>query len=74
MCIPVRCQTCGKCIGRKKLIMAIIKLRSSQKKEFNYAKDLDCTIKAIFRKFKIRKYCCRTVLTAYTNVDEMLKR
>lgn len=72
MCIPVRCQTCGKCIGKKKIILAILDLRKQAKKEFGYKKDIECSIKPIFLKFKIKKYCCRSVLISFMNIDELI--
>ncbi len=56
---PVRCFTCGYCVG---------------KHEAKYEEMLESgmTSKEIFEKLKIERYCCRRMFLAYVNVVDNL--
>ncbi len=56
MLIPVRCYTCNKIIGNK--YEQYVKLMND--KEVKNGDNSD-----VFRKLKLRKYCCRRMILGY---------
>lgn len=60
MSIPVRCYSCSKVIGTKKINRAAQNCVDSQ----DYQK--------LFKKFKISKYCCKLIIMTYVPLLEKL--
>ena len=73
MLIPVRCFSCGKVIGNKYLEYQ--KLLSEKNKKECYKDDQDDRIdnQEIFKKLKLKKYCCRRMLLTHVSLVEILK-
>ncbi len=66
MIIPIRCFTCSKIIGNK--YEKYVKLVEEKNKENKYINNQDDTIdySDIFKKLKLKRYCCRRMLLTHT--------
>lgn len=65
MIIPIRCFTCSKLIGHK--YEEYVKLNEEKNKgKSNIDKSIDN--RDIFKKLKIRRYCCRRMLMTQTDL------
>ena len=62
MPIPVRCFACSKVIGTKKIH------QHAQKAE------TPADYRALFKKFRIKRYCCRSNIMTYTTMFQQLKK
>ncbi len=62
MCIPVRCFSCSKPLGTKKIYMRVLKAKTP--KDF----------RNIFKDFKIKRYCCRRMVLTNVAMLQKLKK
>ena len=74
MIIPVRCFTCSKVIGNK--YEKYVKLVEERKQENKYINNQDENIdnSDIFKKLKLKRYCCRRMLLTHTPLLETLQK
>ena len=74
MIIPVRCFTCSKIVGNK--YEKYIKLVEEKQKNNNYINNMDENIdnSDIFKKLKLKRYCCRRMLLTHVSLIETLKK
>jgi len=73
MIIPVRCFTCGKCISKK--YEEYVKLITERKEKEQYKNNQDSRINNddIFKKLKLKRYCCRRMCLTHVDLLEILK-
>ncbi len=74
MIIPVRCFTCSKIIGNK--YEKYVKLLEEKNKENKYINNQDDTIdnSDIFKKLKLKRYCCRRMLLTHVDLIHTLNK
>ena len=69
MIIPIRCFTCGKCLAHK--YEKYVELSEEQNKgKSNISKTIDN--RNIFKKLKIRRYCCKRMLMTHVPLIDKL--
>ena len=67
MLIPVKCFSCNKLLANKyEKYTELVKAK-------NYKNDYDRNDEEIFKKLKIRRYCCRRMLLTQRDMIEKLK-
>ena len=73
MIIPVRCFSCGKLIAHK--YEQYVKMVEERKEQEKYINNQDARInnEDIFKKLKLKKYCCRRMMLTNCDLIETLK-
>ncbi len=74
MIIPIRCFTCSKIIGNK--YEKYVKLLEEKNKNNKYINNQDDTIdnSDIFKKLKLKRYCCRRMLLTHVDLIHTLNK
>ena len=74
MIIPIRCFTCSKIIGNK--YEKYVKLLEEKNKDNKYINNQDDTIdnSDIFKKLKLKRYCCRRMLLTHVDLIHTLNK
>lgn len=74
MIIPVRCFTCGKCISTKyEKYVKLVKERE-EKEQYRNNQDPRINNDDIFKKLKLKRYCCRRMLLTHVDLLEIIKK
>ena len=73
MIIPVRCFSCGKLIANK--YEKYVELTEERKKQEKYINNQDERInnEDIFKKLKLKRYCCRRMILTHVELIPILK-
>ena len=73
MIIPVRCFSCGKLIANK--YEKYVELTEERKKQEKYINNQDERInnEDIFKKLKLKRYCCRRMILTHVDLIPILK-
>lgn len=73
MLIPVRCFSCGKLIANK--YQKYLKMVEEKNKKNKYINNQDSKInnEDIFKKLKLKRYCCRRMCLTHVKLLEVLK-
>ena len=73
MIIPVRCFTCGKCVSAKyEQYIKLVKERNDKEKYKNN-QDERINNDDIFKKLKLKRYCCRRMILTHVDLLEIIK-
>lgn len=70
MLIPIRCFTCSNVIANK--YEEYLKLLNDKKKEKDY-NELETDNSDIFKKLKLKRYCCKRMLLTNIDIIDKLK-
>ena len=74
MIIPVRCFTCSKVIANK--YEKYVKLVEEKNKDNKYINNQDANIDNddIFKKLKLKRYCCRRMVLTHVSLIHTLQK
>tara|TARA_B100001248_G_scaffold227408_1_gene185788 strand:- start:341 stop:562 length:222 start_codon:yes stop_codon:yes gene_type:complete len=72
MIIPVRCFTCGSLIGNKWEIYLEEVKKINEDVELSEEDKINKTIDLFENKLKLKRYCCRMILTCTVDMTEII--
>ena len=72
MIIPVRCFTCGSLIGNKWDIYLEEVKKINEDVELSEEDKINKTIDLFENKLKLKRYCCRMILTCTVDMTEII--
>ena len=73
MIIPVRCFTCGKVISKKYEEYKQLEKEQQEKEKYIHNQDERIDNQQIFKKLKLKRYCCRRMVLTHIDLIEILK-
>ena len=73
MIIPVRCFSCGKVIATKYEKFKELEKEKYETEKYKHNQDNNVDLQDIFRKLKLKRYCCRRMVLTHVDLLESIK-